>query len=159
MLYEKSNISEAASQGFFFISELEREINVALSSQVAENKSIKEWCWSENIRVDLQTRKAGCDCKETPVPPEKYQFPWAPRPQEGQEQERAFTNTMMCLCICSIIILDEHLVYLYQERLILMSLEPNTLKQTIILGVFFLLLVTTYISFSNIITFIFEHNS
>jgi MFS family permease len=40
-----------------------------------------------------------------------------------------------------------------------MDLEPNTLKQTIILGVFFLLLVTTYISFSNIITFIFENNS
>jgi hypothetical protein len=40
-----------------------------------------------------------------------------------------------------------------------MSYEPNTLKQTILVGVFFLLLVTTYISFSNIITFIFEHNS
>ena len=40
-----------------------------------------------------------------------------------------------------------------------MGLQHNTLKQSIILGVFFLLLVTTYISFSNIITFIFDHNS
>jgi hypothetical protein len=40
-----------------------------------------------------------------------------------------------------------------------MKLEANTLKQTIVLGTFFLLLVTTYISFSNIITFIFEHDS
>lgn len=40
-----------------------------------------------------------------------------------------------------------------------MNYQSNTLKQTILVGIFFLLLVTTYISFSNIITFIFEHNS
>ena len=39
-----------------------------------------------------------------------------------------------------------------------MKYEPNTLKQTVFVGIFFLLLVTTYISFSNIITFIFEHD-